>query len=70
MEKQNAYISVYNVPDYANDYPYWLVTYTNDECWFYGAYPTQQKAQEAQKELQSYNTNTPRIIVENPHYTK
>lgn len=35
---------VKNVPTYAVDYPFWVVSEVNGELWFYGAYADRDEA--------------------------
>lgn len=52
--QQNNYmfsLPIFNVPDYANQKPYWVVNKIDNEFWFFGAYETAHKAQSAYQEL-------------------
>lgn len=42
---------VKNVPAYAKDYEYWVVTDIDGELWFYGAYSDRNKANEVALQL-------------------
>lgn len=37
-------LPVFNVPNYANQKPYWVVNKIDNEFWFFGAYETAHKA--------------------------
>ena len=37
-------IKINNLPDYAQDYRYIVITIVDDELWFYGAYNDYEKA--------------------------
>ena len=52
-----------NLPNYAEDYKYIVVTLVDGELWFYGAYNEYEKAECVVKETDG------RLIVENDHKT-
>lgn len=39
-----AYLPVYNIPEYAYDYPFWTVQISDQDLWFYGAYSSLSQA--------------------------
>lgn len=39
-----AYLPVYNIPEYAYDYPFWTVRISDQTLWFYGAYSSLKQA--------------------------
>lgn len=44
-------MKIYNMPAYATEYPYIVVTVEEDYIWFYGAYSTRVKAVEVALEI-------------------
>lgn len=38
---------VFNVPEYAMEYPFWVAREVDGERWFWGAYATREDAQQA-----------------------
>lgn len=62
-------IDVSNVPEHAQTIPYFVVTYFDNQCWFYGAYKTKEKANAVQQILHNENPNLTRIVVRNPNAT-
>lgn len=57
-------LKINNVPPYSmvGPYPYWLCTIDeNGEAWFYGAYRTRERTEQAKREG---TWSTPTIIVE------
>ena len=54
---------VYNVPEYAMEYRYWVVTPSGGRLWFYSAWNFYTEAEKAKDD------NT-RIVVENPNFRK
>lgn len=43
----NARIFVKNVPSYAHEYKYWVVTLFDSELWFYSAWKSYEEAKHA-----------------------
>ena len=58
-----AVADVYNVPEYAMEYRYWVVTPSGGRLWFYSAWNFYSQAEKAKDD------NT-RIILENPNFDK
>ena len=46
--------TINNLPNYAYNYPYIVVTKDNDGFWFYGAYKTFDKAQAVADNINGY----------------
>lgn len=42
--KITTYLLVYNIPEYAYDYPFWTVRISDQNLWFYGAYSSLSQA--------------------------
>ena len=57
-----------NLPDYAKQYKYVIVTIVDGELWFYGAYNDFNKATDVIKELSSYDKNNVRFIITNDEF--
>lgn len=47
---KNFTVSVHNVPAYASNHPYIVARFVNGGFWFWGAYDSLEKAQEAEFE--------------------
>lgn len=51
-------VAVNNVPDYANDYPFWVVVYNAGYLWFWGAYNDENRALDVANEEDGMVVNT------------
>lgn len=56
-----AYLPVYNIPDYAYNYPFWAVRISDQNLWFYGAYSSLHKASNVAKTINGI------VLPVNPH---
>ena len=52
--KTAAITPVNNVPDYAKDTRFWVVTRNEDEFWFYGAWDDEKRAKDVAKKIEGY----------------
>lgn len=50
--------TIYNTPDYANEYKYIVASDCDDDLWFYGAYNDKSKAYSVANEIDG-------VVVEN-----
>jgi hypothetical protein len=60
MEKARAEVIVYNVPEYANNHKYWIVSLdpvNSDRVWFYGGYDTDEEVSNAINELKQHRND-------------
>lgn len=59
-----AVMKIEEVPDYANEYPVWIVRIdekTRDKAWFFGAYDSEEHAKNIIEDIHRA------VIVKNPH---
>lgn len=47
----NATLGIYNIPEYAYNYPHWVINNIDGELWFYGAYNDLYQAKRAVREV-------------------
>lgn len=55
LQSTNGFVTtqlfVHNIPDYAPNYPFWVIRPIENQFWFYGAYSDSDKANRIAKEL-------------------